>query len=108
MPDLNTEYLGLQLSSPIVVSASPLSENIDTVQQMERLGAGAVVLFSLFEEQIELEEMGHSEYYTEHIEALPEELQDIARMTYSELSENKKALLNLKNEDYIFDFLKST
>jgi dihydroorotate dehydrogenase (fumarate) len=81
MPSLQTNYLGLSLKSPIVVSASPLSENLENLKAMERAGAGAVVLFSLFEEQIELEEMGHKEYYTSHIEALPEELQDIARMT---------------------------
>ncbi len=81
MPILHTEYLGLQLKSPIVVSASPLSEDLDNIREMERAGAGAVVLFSLFEEQIELEEMGHKEYYASHIEALPEELQDVAAMT---------------------------
>jgi dihydroorotate dehydrogenase (fumarate) len=81
MPILQTEYLGLPLQSPIVVSASPLSEDIDNLKAMERAGAGAVVLFSLFEEQIELEEMGHKEYYTKHVEALPEALRDIATMT---------------------------
>ena len=81
MPILHTEYLGLQLKSPIVVSASPLSEDLDNIREMERAGAGAVVLFSLFEEQIELEEMGHKEYYASHIEALPQELQDVAAMT---------------------------
>jgi dihydroorotate dehydrogenase (fumarate) len=81
MPDLQTEYLGLSLQSPLVASASPLSEDIDNLKAMERAGAGAVVLFSLFEEQIELEEMGYKEYYSKHIEALPEELQDIATMT---------------------------
>lgn len=81
MPDLQTEYLGLSLQSPLVVSASPLSETIDNLKEMEQAGAGAVVLFSLFEEQIELEEMGHKEYYASHIEMLPEELQDMARMT---------------------------
>jgi dihydroorotate dehydrogenase (fumarate) len=78
MPDLSTTYLGLKLRSPIVVSASPLSESITNLQQMERAGAGAVVLFSLFEEQIELQELGHEEYYASHHEALPEELQHIA------------------------------
>ncbi|MFL7840411.1 MAG: dihydroorotate dehydrogenase-like protein [Candidatus Promineifilaceae bacterium] len=81
MPVLQTEYLGLPIQSPLVVSASPLSEDIENLKAMERAGAGAVVLFSLFEEQIELEEMGHKEYYTKHIEALPEALQDIAAMT---------------------------
>ena len=81
MPILQTEYLGLPLQSPIVVSASPLSEDLDNIKEMERAGAGAVVLFSLFEEQIELEEFGHKEYYASHVNALPEELRDIATMT---------------------------
>ncbi len=54
-PDLSTTYLGLQLASPLVPSASPLSRNLDTIRRMEDAGAAAVVLHSLFEEQIELE-----------------------------------------------------
>lgn len=53
--DLHTNYLGLKLRSPIVVSACPLSQDIDNIVQMEDMGAGAVVLFSLFEEQIRRE-----------------------------------------------------
>lgn len=55
MKRLNTTYLGLKLKSPIVVSACPLSEDIDNIVEMEDAGAGAVVLFSLFEEQIRRE-----------------------------------------------------
>lgn len=55
MIDLSTRYLGLELTSPLVASASPLCETIDNVRQMEDAGAGAVVLHSLFEEQIEVE-----------------------------------------------------
>jgi dihydroorotate dehydrogenase (fumarate) len=51
--DLTTKYLGLSLRSPLVPSASPLSEKIDNVRQMEEAGAAAVVFHSLFEEQIE-------------------------------------------------------
>jgi dihydroorotate dehydrogenase (fumarate) len=51
--DLTTNYLGLSLRSPLVPSASPLSEKIDNVCAMEQAGAAAVVLHSLFEEQIE-------------------------------------------------------
>src|SRR5438552_7306137 len=54
-PDLSTTYLGLQLSSPLVPSASPLSRNLDTIRRMEDAGAAAIVLHSLFEEQIEFE-----------------------------------------------------
>ncbi len=51
--DFSTNYLGLKLSSPLVPSAcQPLTENIENICQMEAAGAGAVVLFSLFEEQI--------------------------------------------------------
>ncbi len=54
--DLRTIYMGLELSSPIVVSACPLSENLENILHMEDAGAGAVVLFSLFEEQIRRED----------------------------------------------------
>jgi dihydroorotate dehydrogenase (fumarate) len=51
--DLTTRYLGLSLRSPLVPSASPLSEKVDNVRAMEQAGAAAVVFHSLFEEQIE-------------------------------------------------------
>ncbi len=54
--DLSTKYMGLTLKSPLVVSASPLSEKLDNIKKMEDAGAGAVVLFSLFEEQIKQEQ----------------------------------------------------
>jgi len=50
--DLSTSYLGLKLRTPLVAAASPLSEDIDTVKEMEDHGASAVVLYSLFEEQL--------------------------------------------------------
>lgn len=53
--DLTTTYLGLTLKNPIVPSASPLSENISGIRHMEDVGASAVVLYSLFEEQINAE-----------------------------------------------------
>ncbi len=52
---LETKYMGLELGSPIVVSACPLSEKVENIVEMEDSGAGAVVLFSLFEEQIKQE-----------------------------------------------------
>ncbi len=51
--DLTTRYLGLSLRSPLVPSASPLSEKIENVREMEQAGAAAVVFHSLFEEQID-------------------------------------------------------
>ncbi|HUS47264.1 MAG TPA: dihydroorotate dehydrogenase-like protein [Phycisphaerae bacterium] len=53
--DLKTTYMGLELGCPLVPSASPLSREIDNIRRMEDAGAGAVVLWSLFEEQIEHE-----------------------------------------------------
>jgi dihydroorotate dehydrogenase (fumarate) len=50
--DLSTTYMGMKLKNPIVPSASPLSRHVDNVKRMEDAGAAAVVLYSLFEEQI--------------------------------------------------------
>jgi dihydroorotate dehydrogenase (fumarate) len=50
--DLSTNYLGLKLRTPLVPAASPLSEDIDNIKRMEDAGASAVVLYSLFEEQL--------------------------------------------------------
>lgn len=52
MAELSTTYLGLRLKNPLVVSASPLSKKVDRVRQLEDCGASAVVMYSLFEEQI--------------------------------------------------------
>lgn len=59
--DLTTTYLGLQLKNPLVASASPLSKKVDAVRRLEDAGAAAVVMYSLFEEQIthESQELDH-------------------------------------------------
>jgi dihydroorotate dehydrogenase (fumarate) len=61
MIDLTTTYLGMPLKNPLIVSASPLSKKLDLVRRMEEAGAAAVVLYSLFEEQIthESHELDH-------------------------------------------------
>src|ERR671933_2047657 len=64
MPDLSTHYLGLHLANPLVPSASPLSRNLDTIRRMEDAGAAAVVLHSLFEEQITFESHVLDRYLT--------------------------------------------
>ncbi len=79
MSDLSTAYLGLQFKNPVVVSASPLQRELDSVRQMEDAGAAAVVMHSLFEEQIDVEseelnrflEQG-SESFAEAIGYLPD------------------------------------
>ncbi len=53
--NLKTRYLGLELAHPLVPSASPLSSDLDGIRRLEDAGAPAIVLFSLFEEQINLE-----------------------------------------------------
>jgi dihydroorotate dehydrogenase (fumarate) len=55
--DLTTSYLGLRLDSPLVVSACPLTGKLESLQRLRELGAAAAVLPSIFEEQIEHEEM---------------------------------------------------
>ena len=54
--DLTTRYLGLNLRSPLVPSASPLSDELDNIKRMEDAGASAVVLHSVFEEQVRSEQ----------------------------------------------------
>jgi len=56
MIDISTTYLGLKLRTPLVASASPLSQDIYNIRRLEDLGASAVVLYSLFEEQLQQEE----------------------------------------------------
>ena len=54
--DLSTTYLGLELKNPFVPSSSPLSKQLDTARALEDHGAAAIVMYSLFEEEIEAEE----------------------------------------------------
>jgi dihydroorotate dehydrogenase (fumarate) len=64
MADLTTTYLGLKLKNPLVASASPLSEKLDSARQLEDAGASALVMYSLFEEQI-IQESLELDYYLE-------------------------------------------
>ena len=87
MIDFSTQYLGLKLNGPIVVSSTPLAENIDNVCRMEEAGASAIVLTSLFEEQLELESRAldddlsrGTESFAESLDYLPD-LSDY-RMTH--------------------------
>src|SRR5439155_15465219 len=71
--DLSTTYLGMKLRTPLVPSASPLSEDLSKIKQMEQAGASAVVLYSLFEEQTEGDAATGQEFrvgpkvYLEHV-----------------------------------------
>jgi dihydroorotate dehydrogenase (fumarate) len=72
--DISTTYLNLKLRSPLVVSANPLSESLDNIKRMEDARAGAVVLFSLFEEQLRSEQYAIWHYQTHSTESYAEAL----------------------------------
>jgi dihydroorotate dehydrogenase (fumarate) len=74
MTDLSTTYLGLKLRSPLVVSASPLSRDLDGIRRLEEAGASAVVLYSLFEEQLRQEEVDLNYHLTAGTESFAESL----------------------------------
>jgi dihydroorotate dehydrogenase (fumarate) len=72
--NLKTTYMGLKLRTPLVVSASPLSESLENIKRMEDAGASAVVLYSLFEEQIRYERYELHWSTTQGTESYPEAL----------------------------------
>lgn len=72
MIDLSTTYMGMKLRSPIVASSSPLCERIDSLKRLEDAGVGAVVLPSLFEEQLSLEGMNLADSLDQGADSFPE------------------------------------
>src|SRR5215212_2690183 len=70
--DLSTQYMKLQLKNPVVASASPLSHTVEGIRQLEDAGASAVVMYSLFEEQISLESYYVDHYLSHGTESYPE------------------------------------
>jgi len=72
--DLSTKYLGLDLSSPIVAGASPLSEDVGNIEALAAAGAGAVVMHSIFEEQLTTEAEDLDYYLEQGDEAFGEAL----------------------------------
>jgi dihydroorotate dehydrogenase (fumarate) len=71
---LATNYLGLTLKNPIVASSSPLSHNVDGIRRLEDAGAAAVVMYSLFEEQIEFDSFYVDNYLTSGTDSYAESL----------------------------------
>ena len=81
MIDLTTQYLNLTLKNPLIASASPLTKELDSIKRLEDYGVGAVVMHSLFEEQInhEQHQLDHflhnsSHAYAEALEYLPSDI----------------------------------
>ena len=101
--DLSTNYLGLHLKNPIVPSASPLSRSLDTMKRMEDAGAGAIVMYSLFEEQIahESAELNHylsygTESFAESLTYFPESQEyNLGPDEYIELLHSAKEKLSI-------------
>lgn len=85
MIDLSTTYLHLSLKNPLVASASPLCENLDNIRRMEDAGIAAVVLHSLFEEQITLQSLDLDHYLSFGSESYSEALSYFPDMSYYNL-----------------------
>jgi dihydroorotate dehydrogenase (fumarate) len=81
MVDLSTTYLGLKLKNPLVASASPFSEDLGKIRQMEDAGLAAVVMHSLFEEQIALESQELDNHLWQGTESFAESLTYFPDMT---------------------------
>lgn len=96
--DLSTSYLGFKLKNPVVPSASPMSRTVGGIKAMEDYGASAVVLYSLFEEQIrhEMQELDH--FLSYGAESYPEALSYFPRMEeyYGGPEEYLKHVYNVK------------
>lgn len=101
--DLRTTYMGLQLAHPLVPSASPLSYTLDGIRRMEDAGAAAVVMHSLFEEQIEGEShlLDHylsygSDSFAEALDYFPEmQRYNVGPQSYLELISAAKAATDI-------------
>jgi len=74
MTDLSTTYLGLNLKNPLVASASPLSKKIDKAKKLEEAGIAAIVMYSLFEEQIIHESLELDHFLNRGSDSFPEAL----------------------------------
>lgn len=72
--DLSTTYLGFKLPNPLMPGASPLVDDLDTVKRLEDAGAAAIVMHSLFEEQITHEQLGHLHAVEMHEDSFAEAL----------------------------------
>ncbi len=74
MTDLSTTYLGLRLKNPLVASASPLSKKLERARKLEEAGIAAIVMYSLFEEQIIHESLELDHYLNRGTDSFPEAL----------------------------------
>jgi dihydroorotate dehydrogenase (fumarate) len=82
--DLTTRYMGLQLKNPLVASASPLTGQLDSLKRIEDAGAAAVILPSLFQEEIEAETARYEHLTSVHDESWPEGLSNFPKLADAE------------------------
>ena len=78
--DLTTRYMGLELKNPLVASASPLTGELDSLKRIEDSGAGAIVLPSLFQEEIEAETARYETLTAAHDDSWPEGLSNFPKL----------------------------
>jgi len=78
--DLTTRYMGLQLKNPLVASASPLTGELDSLRRLEDAGAAAMVLPSLFQEEIEAETARYEQLTSAHDDSWPEGLSNFPKL----------------------------
>lgn len=114
MADLNTKVMGLELKNPIIVGSSSLTNSVESIKKLEQSGAGAVVLKSLFEEQIMNQVYADTANYT-HAETLDyvryfeekhivEKYLDLIKNTKSQISIPVIASINCKSSGKWIDF----
>lgn len=94
--DISTRYLGLRLKNPIIASASPISEKLDGIKKLEDSGAAAVVMYSLFEEQIQRERSMLEDRFERGSESFAESLSYFPQITKFEVGPDH--YLNLLHE----------
>src|SRR5271165_6283029 len=78
--DLTTRYMGLQLKNPLVASASPLTGELDSLRRLEDAGAAALILPSLFQEEIEAETARYEHLTSAHDDSWPEGLSNFPKL----------------------------
>lgn len=89
MVDLSTTYLGLKLKNPLVASSSPLMEKVENVQRLEAAGVAAVVMYSLFEEQVIHESLELDHFLNQGTETFAEALSYLPNVGKFTLSPDK-------------------
>ena len=121
MADLSVKYLSLELKNPCIIASSPLTADIDGLVRCEKAGAGAVVLKSIFEEQITSQvekELDENEQYLTHADAVPyfEKISkdyyinrylDLVRKAKKELSVPVIASVNCTDADAWTEYIRS-